>query len=259
MRTGEIDVITPIIASDDKYLEKAVKSLESVDLNISHYVIGPKTDEIKRINENYAFVKLVEAKGLSVSEARNVGIEHSDSSIITFLDCDDQYTDEHLPRMKRKLGDVDIVWTDMILKNGNQSIKTLPEPVSPCRFYRQFRAIPLSALGLRRSALNGVRFRPNIDLGEGIDFVTRILVNAKSGKIKTPGVIKGVREGSLSLSMSGVTRMKNQYSTAIGIAKQVPKCRKYLPIVLMTITWRVIRDYIETQVRRMTEQALNHS
>jgi hypothetical protein len=236
-----IDVITAA-GGDGKFLQRAVSSVASQELPVTQYVVGPRTDEIERVCNARGHVEFLERDALSVSEARNAGIDAGDAPIIAFLDADDRFNPEHLTEVRETLSGADVVWTDMMVENGGTFIKELPEPTSIEEFYRKFRAVPLSALALRRSALDRVRFRPALELGEGIDFVARVIRNSEPAKLDESTVTKLAREESLCTSMGLFDRVTYQVAAAVGLARDIPSCRRLLPLVVSKILWRAVRD-----------------
>lgn len=237
-----IDIITPVTASDSDFLYKAADSVARQELMATQYVIGPGVDELRKCCKQYEHIKLLEHNNLSVSAARNIGIEAGNAPIIQFLDADDYLKQGHLNKVQNRLSKTDLTWTNMELKGDKKSTKQLPEPGSASYFFKQFLAVPLSALALRRAVLGDIRFRPDIELGEGIDFVAKLLQDSDATKIEKPGVVKRVRDESLSVSMGFLTRLWYQTRTAVGIAKEIPACRTTLPIVLAKILYRISRD-----------------
>ncbi len=105
---AKIDVIIPLYNGEDFILD-TIKSVENntfKDFNIIVVDDGSKDNSskiVKNLAKNYGNILYFYKENSGVSSARNYGIERSDSKYLCFLDADDLYHKDFLPKMYGKI------------------------------------------------------------------------------------------------------------------------------------------------------------
>ncbi len=134
----EIDIIMPAY-NCEKYVKYAINSVKGQTISNWKLTIieDASTDNtlkvinknIKDIQEKVALIKL--QKNVGVAEARNIGIEKSDSRYIAFLDADDVWNKEKLEKQIKFMKENKYKFTYTLysyLKNGREKqVKYFPK------------------------------------------------------------------------------------------------------------------------------------
>lgn len=104
INSKKISVIIPIHRVGDSYLSQCLSSLCSQTLKNFEaiLILNNSTNSEKSISEKYCTedvrFKSFEIDIADVSTARNIGLENAHSKYITFLDCDDWFTENTLQK-----------------------------------------------------------------------------------------------------------------------------------------------------------------
>lgn len=205
---AKLDVIVPIY-NVESYLEKCLDSL--LNQNYKNFFVrlinDGSTDQSKKIAEKYENLyphvfKLYTKLNGGLSDARNYGIEHSDSEYIAFIDSDDYIDPSMFNEMMALVDDkTDVVCCDLmyVYDNGDQKIASAGNESDL--------NVPFGSLKLnnsacnkifKRSLFNQIRF-PKGKWYEDLATIPCILYQANSIKIiHKPFYFYYQREGSIA-------------------------------------------------------------
>ena len=126
-------------------------------------------------SDNIEIIRLKENKG--VSNARNIGIDRliKDCVYISFIDSDDMVAENYIDRLTRYAcdGTHEIIETNIV---ANGRMQTLLE-------YNQHRCSVWS-YAIKSSVIGKKRFKKDIQIGEDVDFMKRVIDLEKQRKIR---------------------------------------------------------------------------
>lgn len=188
-----ISIITPVY-NKEKHLKKTIESiLNQTEKDFELILINDgSTDNslniIKEYKEKDPRIKLFDQTNKGVSTARNVGINHAKGEYITFFDADDSMYEEALKIMKEKIGSNDILmFKTRVIEKGKNYIRPKHRAFKKdfLIHYIDNKFQPtMNGYLIRREFLirEGIYFNENIDYGEDMEFVIRLL--SKTQKIK---------------------------------------------------------------------------
>jgi len=200
-----ISVIIPTYKPVDRYLDACLSSLFRQTFNHSEFEIiiilngcnEPYYEMVKKIVNSYddsITVRIVQTDTPGQSNARNIGLEMSDSEYVCFLDYDDYVSDCYLERLYSCISSDSIVQSNLI-SFDDMSEKQIPDYIG--HFFEKYQP------GTRLSRMKGVHFLSNvatkliprsiignqrflhIDVGEDALFITSI-TNGIKGIVLSP-------------------------------------------------------------------------
>ena len=110
-----ISIITPNLNSS-KYLEYCIQNKMKQKNDLEYIIVdGSSTDNSLEIIKKYHFVKLIVKKDKNMYEAINNGINNSKHQIISYINVDDNYTDNVLGYVLNKFNsnpEIDFIYGD---------------------------------------------------------------------------------------------------------------------------------------------------
>ena len=124
----EVSVIIPLY-NKRLHIERAIRSVQNQTIDDFEIIVidDGSTDDgvdiVKNIQDDR--ISLFCQENMGVSKARNNGVKKSKSNFITFLDADDEWTDNHLEsllRLRRKFPQAGAYTTTYIKKKKNKKI-----------------------------------------------------------------------------------------------------------------------------------------
>ncbi len=139
-------------------------------------------------------IKLVSEENQGVSSARNKGIELSKTEFITFLDADDEYSKEHLEKLKHLIDNYpnyNVYATSYkIVTNEKESLpliqnlkfkesKDVNEGVVESYFEVASKGhcpIHIGSIAVRRQALKNIQFPLRVAVGEDLYFIALLMI-----------------------------------------------------------------------------------
>lgn len=103
----KVSVIVPFYNAE-RYIESCITMLLKQSLDNYEIILinDGSTDKSLEICEKYAScdkIKLISKKNTGAWDTRNVGIEHSNSEYIMFIDCDDRFSSNWLEKMYKSI------------------------------------------------------------------------------------------------------------------------------------------------------------
>ena len=222
MMKEKISVIAPVY-NVEAYLERCVESiLKQTYTNFELLLIddgstdqsGALCDQLASKNEN---IKVFHIKNAGVSNARNIGIQHSRGEWITFIDSDDFITPDYLETLISVVDSDDSIGFSIArlhhIKNGQ--ITELPvfsgkeEKWSTEQTMRELLTtsktsfFPVAKL-FKKQLIENFRFSTDYHLAEDALFLTEVLLETKCNSvfIDKPIYYYDHREGSATTSVN---------------------------------------------------------
>jgi len=127
----KVSVIIPLY-NKESYMERALKSVLNQTINDIEIIVidDGSTDKSVEILENMKDDRILifKQENMGVSNARNQGIKKSKSDFITFLDADDEWTNNHLEillRLREKFPQAGAYATTYVLKRTKKRFKKI--------------------------------------------------------------------------------------------------------------------------------------
>lgn len=181
----KLSIIIPVYNAE-KYILRCLQSIEKQPFSVIGggievlLVNDGSTDGSQDICEEYAKshpqVRVFNKPNGGVSSARNMGLDNAQGDYVTFVDADD-WLEENVLTETLLDGDYDLV---KIPRSSGSRHRTYSEDVfitdrkAARRFMTENYNHECVAKFYRRSAINGLRFREGLRVGEDVVFVTDV-------------------------------------------------------------------------------------
>ena len=218
----KISIIVPVY-NVEKYLERCVESiLKQTYTNFELLLIndgstdtsGELCDELASKNEN---IRVFHIENRGVSNARNLGIEHSTGEWITFVDSDDFITNDYLETLISAVKSDDSVGfsvarlhhvrnglvTDLPEFSGQESIWSAEQTMKELLMTTRTSFFPVAKL-FKKQLIEKFRFSTDYHLAEDALFLTEVILETKCSSvfIDKPIYYYDHREGSATTSVN---------------------------------------------------------
>lgn len=194
----KVSIILPVYNAE-KTIATTIESILAQTTNDYKLIIindgsVDKTDEICRnyADKNEEIIEYHSISNKGVSNARNLGIEYSDTKYIMFIDSDDLYKEDMLKKMIEQIEDeeVDLVtcgYVRKILANGRERNTSLPymltqnkiEYIEKLQAKSLFNQIWNKIYKLEIIKNNNIKFNCNISIGEDLRFNLNYINNSR--------------------------------------------------------------------------------
>ena len=222
MMKEKISVIVPVY-NVEAYLERCVESiLKQTYTNFELLLIndgstdqsGDLCDQLASKNEN---IKVFHIKNAGVSNARNVGIQHSRGEWITFIDSDDFITPDYLETLISVVDSDDSIGfsiarlhhikngqiTELPVFSGKKEKWSTEETMRELLITTRTSFFPVAKL-FKREIISGFIFNTDYHLAEDALFLTEVLLKTKctSVFIDKPIYYYDHRQGSATTSVN---------------------------------------------------------
>lgn len=182
LKNKYISVIVPIY-NVEKYLSKCLNSLANQSASTDDYEVllinDGSTDRSGIIAENFSVKHknfyVIQTQNHGQAHARNIGLDISRGSYLTFVDSDDWVSKEFIANLKQSIGE-----SDMVIFNYESVFKNYSRTVFLGTGITNSLSTPCAKL-FRKSLWSGIRFPENMwyeDLGV-IPAVTALAQNKK--------------------------------------------------------------------------------
>ena len=182
MKSNSVSIIIPCYNAE-RYVTEAVESALSQTMQVTVIVVDDgSTDKSRSILEEYSDrIVLISKENGGVSSARNVGIDHSTSDYIIFLDADDilipTSAEDHL-RIATEHPTAGLIYgSNYIINETGKQIGTNPQSAS----FRTIQEVaegqipaPSQSMYLRKAVVEAGCFDQSIAFGEDMDLILRI-------------------------------------------------------------------------------------
>lgn len=185
----KITVVVPAYNAE-RTIQRCIESIIDTDFDNYEIIIvdDGSTDESVNMIQNYVDgekVKLIRQKNSGVSAARNVALENSTGTVITFVDSDDHVMPTYLNRISEafETNDVDVVfWGFRRINDAGTVISTHLLP--PLKEYYYDNILDLSQNDMfgytwlkafRKDVIGNIRFNESVSLFEDEIFTCSIM------------------------------------------------------------------------------------
>ncbi len=196
-----ISIIVPVYNAEP-YLQKCIDSIINQSyMNLEIILINDgSTDKSGEFCNEYqkkdTRIKVIHKENSGVSEARNAGLDAATGEFISFIDADDYIEPDFFAELIKYDADVVVSGTDV-----NQGIYQISDIIDDYYSFSGFSG-PCEKL-YKKSILNGVRFRKDLNIGEDIIFNLSVLKNIKT-VFYTPYKGYHITNNPTSLTRSGL-------------------------------------------------------
>ena len=183
----KIDIIIPVYNGED-FIGQTIKSIEEnnfADINIiiaDDGSIDGTESVISKLREKYDNISYYKKENAGVSSSRNFAIERSTSPYICFLDADDLYHKNFLPKMYGRIKSTNAdICTCGYYKLIGQEIRPMKSAFSKKDFLVNYliskNKLHISSFLIKREVIfdNNIRFDESSSYGEDIEFMTRVI------------------------------------------------------------------------------------
>lgn len=195
----DLAIIVPVY-NKELFLDKTMQSIDNLNLDKAKieviFVDDASTDQslekIKTYENEYDYVSAIQLEENTGSPAmpRNVGIDASDSSYITFLDADDWLDAEGFPKLlQQALGTQNDILFGQSLRHKNHSVRKIARFSSyetasnliPYEIDKIFRAVGPPGKIIKASVIkeNNIRFE-HMKYGEDKLFFTEVIAKSET-------------------------------------------------------------------------------
>lgn len=184
---AKIDIIIPVY-NGENFIGQTIKSIEDnnfADINIILVDDGSSDGTeslIFKLREEYGNISYYKKENGGVSAARNFAIERSVSPYICFLDADDLYHKDFLPKMYGKIKATNAdTCTCGYYKLIGQETRLMKSAFSKKDFLVNYliskNKLHISSFLIKREVIfdNNIRFDESSSYGEDIEFMTRVI------------------------------------------------------------------------------------
>lgn len=184
---AKIDIIIPVY-NGENFIGQTIKSIEDnnfADINIilvDDGSIDGTESLIFKLREEYGNISYYKKENGGVSAARNFAIERSTSPYICFLDADDLYHKDFLPKMYMKIKATNAdTCTCGYYKLYDKKIVPMKSAFSKKDFLVDYliskNKLHISSFLIKREVIfdNNIRFDESSSYGEDIEFMTRVI------------------------------------------------------------------------------------
>ena len=184
---AKIDIIIPVYNGED-FIGQTIKSIEEnnfADINIiiaDDGSIDGTESVISKLREKYDNISYYKKENAGVSSSRNFAIERSTSPYICFLDADDLYHKNFLPKMYGKIKSTNAdICTCGYYKLIGQETRLMKSAFSKKDFLVNYliskNKLHISSFLIKREVIfdNNIRFDESSSYGEDIEFMTRVI------------------------------------------------------------------------------------
>lgn len=236
----KISVIIPIHRVNQSYLSQCLSSVSSQTLKDFEALLilnGSSSGE-KKIAEKYCSedsrFKLFETDIADVSAARNIGLEHAQGKYITFLDCDDWFSEDALQKyydlLENNQTEIGIANTQKIWNNGKkQNLFNFHNHVEKA-LLKRIPNVGVCGFVLRKDIIKShhIRFHEGLKLSEDRVFFSEYYLHSK--KIAyTNDIVYFYRQHSASVCKTKHTHEHaiQQIKAAIALNKILAKSPEY--------------------------------
>ncbi|NNC11879.1 glycosyltransferase family 2 protein [Planctomonas sp. JC2975] len=178
-------------ADSSPFLEAAVESVLHQDYSLFELLIvddgSPSSHAISRLVQTDPRINSIRVSGIGVARARNIGANHTEGSLIAFLDDDDLWESDRLTRHLAVMdSNPNAVISYCRMKTIDETGREIaPGDQTPVRdihdVYRRTTGILMPNMVIRRSAFIQVGgFDPAFEIAEDLDLLLRL---AKVGNV----------------------------------------------------------------------------
>lgn len=184
---AKIDIIIPVY-NGENFIGQTIKSIEDnnfADINIILVDDGSSDGTeslIFKLREEYGNISYYKKENGGVSAARNFAIERSVSPYICFLDADDLYHKDFLPKMYGKIKATNAdTCTCGYYKLYDKKIVPMKSAFSKKDFLVDYliskNKLHISSFLIKREVIfdNNIRFDESSSYGEDIEFMARVI------------------------------------------------------------------------------------
>lgn len=192
---AKIDIIIPVY-NGENFIGQTIKSIKDnnfADINIiivDDGSIDGTESLIFNLGEKYGDISYYKKENGGVSAARNFAIERSTSPYICFLDADDLYHKDFLPKMYGKIKATNAdTCTCGYYKLYDKKIVPMKSAFSKKDFLVNYliskNKLHISSFLIKREVIfdNNIRFDESSSYGEDIEFMTRVIKNSRKIEI----------------------------------------------------------------------------
>lgn len=175
--SAKISVIVPIHRIKSAYLDSCLNSLITQTLKDfeSILILNDSTDNERSIceeicNKDTRF-KLFETANADVSTARNIGLDNAQGKYITFLDCDDWFSEDALEKlfnlMEQSMSEIGIANTKKVWNNKTQILFHFHDHTEDA-LLKKIPNVGICGFVLKNEILktNRIRFKEGLKLSE---------------------------------------------------------------------------------------------
>lgn len=197
-----LSVIVPAYNAEKRIYKCISSILNAIDAIDEIVVVNDgsidATEEIVKAVKDTR-VRLINQANAGVSAARNKGLEMARGSYISFVDADDEVSEQIFARLKNEICDnreVVITGYKMVDCHGNwlgsnlEALKELPSCINPKEmaldYFRYFHAGVINSCCGKlypRDILKGLQFNKNLKMGEDASFNLTVFARCKKIKI----------------------------------------------------------------------------
>jgi glycosyltransferase involved in cell wall biosynthesis len=213
-----VSVIIPVY-NGEQYISETIESvlnqtIENFELIIVNDGSTDGTLELlKKFQNKYSKIKIIDKPNSGVSDTRNIGIIHSNGKYVALLDADDIWLKENLEKKITLLEsepDIDFVYSDMFEADENlKNIKEAPKGKGDnilkniLEWNGEVIPGPASNLVIRKKSLikNSIKFHTKLSNIADQHFTSQLAKYCKGRYILEPLWIYRVRNNSMSKGM----------------------------------------------------------
>ena len=259
MMEEKISVIVPVYNVED-YLERCVESiLKQTYTNFELLLIndgstdqsGALCDQLASKNEN---IKVFHIKNAGVSNARNIGIQHSRGEWITFIDSDDFVTNDYLETLIGAVeGDASVGFsiaclhhikngevTELSVLSGKKERWSAEQTMKELLATTRTSFFPVAKL-FKKEIISKFTFNTDYHLAEDALFLTEVLLNTRCSSVfvDKPIYYYDHREGSATTSVT-----KHVFDTIEVYKIIIPQVSRIFPQLKTELVNRECWSYI---------------